>query len=70
MADSIIQFWKLDNPDHCRAFLKQAHLDGKPITTLTTESGKDISIDEASDEQVMEVAKWFSDAMKSTKKGH
>lgn len=67
----VTSVWKLDSPMHCRDFLKKAFLDGKPITTLTTESGKDISIDEASDEQVMEVAGWIAGAMeKAQKEGH
>lgn len=68
--DNVTKFWRLDSPSQCRDFIKSARLDGKQITTLTTESGKEISVDDASDEQVMEVAGWMAKAIEKAKKGH
>lgn len=62
---SVDKFWKLDSPSMCRDFLKQVRggPDGTPLTYLETESGKRLSIDEASDEQVMEAARWIAEAI-------
>ncbi len=59
------QFWNLNSPKMCRDFLKQVRIGpgGAQITQLTQADGKVISIDEASDEQVIELCKDFSDAL-------
>lgn len=63
------KFWKLDSPSMCRDFLKSVRHTDWPdgISYLQTASGKRLSIDEASDEQVMEVAGWFAEAMRRKK---
>lgn len=60
----INKFWKLDSPSMCRDFLKQIRLgkDGDRITFLQQSDGKQVSLDEASDEQVMQVANELAEA--------
>lgn len=58
-----IQFWNLNSPKMCRDFLKQLHF-GPPdkpeqcgkITHFDLEDGRRVSIEEATDEQVVDYA--------------
>lgn len=67
----VTQFWDLSSPKMCRDFLKNVRM-GDPnnpsrITYFQTVSGDQISIDEASDEQVLEVAKQIAEAVERRK---
>lgn len=67
---SIEKFWKLDSPSMCRDFLKQVRHGqppGKTIEYLETESGRRVSIDEASDEQVMQIANDIAESIGARK---
>lgn len=64
--------WDLSNPAHCRDFLKALRFDngtkeGSKITTLRQADGKEVTIDEASDEQVLELVNEFAQAMERSK---
>ena len=63
------QVWKLNSPKMCRDFLKQVQIGpaGSKITFLTQADGKQISLDEATDEQVMQVANELADALGKSK---
>lgn len=61
------KFWKLNSPSMCRDFLKAVRFpsdSGEPnkITFLQQADGKQLSIDEASDEQVMQIANELAEA--------
>jgi hypothetical protein len=63
---NVEKFWRLDSPAMCRDFLKSVRMGpkGSKITELTQADGKVLSIDEASDAQVLELANDLADAMK------
>lgn len=69
---NVQKFWDLSSPKMCRDFLKEVRFGDKKnpsrIEYFQTESGKQISIDEASDEQILEIAKDFAEAMEKAKK--
>lgn len=64
------KFWKLNSPKMCRDFLKSLRFgpQGSAITELTQADGKTISVDDATDEQVLQVANELAEAM--GKRGH
>lgn len=51
--------WNLDNPSEARQFLKELRFgdQGARIKYLKDANGRDIKIDDASDEQVLQVVK-------------
>jgi hypothetical protein len=55
---TVDHFWMLDSPSMRRDFLKKVRLGevGAKITFLRQADGKEVSVDEASDEQVLQVA--------------
>jgi len=57
MADTE-KYWKLNSPEVCRDFLKSLRFGPKQsrITCLKQDDGRELTIDEAPDDQVMEVA--------------
>lgn len=65
------KFWKLDSPQMCRDFLKSVRVGDPPgarVEFLGQADGKQISIDEATDQQVMEAAAMVADAIEKGKK--
>jgi hypothetical protein len=66
---SVTQVWKLDSPKMCRDFLKRVRFgEGKHITHLTQADGKEVSLDDASDEQLLQVANEIAEAIGKAKK--
>ena len=59
------QFWNLSSPKMCRDFLKQVRIGptGAQIKELTQADGKTVSLDEATDEQVLQVANEIAEAI-------
>ncbi len=68
MKNNLEQFWRLNSPSMCRDFLKQIRLDGKEITVLTQADGKNVSIDEAADEAIMDLARELAHSMSEASK--
>lgn len=66
---SVEYFWNLSSPKMCRDFLKQVRIGpkGARITQLTQGDGKVITIDEATDEQVLQLCEEFAEAMNDRK---
>lgn len=67
---SVQKFWNLSSPKMCRDFLKQVRFgpQGAQITQLTQADGKVVTIDEATDEQVLQLCQEFAEAMGEKKK--
>jgi hypothetical protein len=65
MKPNITKVWKLNSPSMCRDFLKQVRIgkEGNQITYLQQADGKQVSIDEASDQQVLQVANELAEAI-------
>lgn len=70
MKQNLDKFWRLDSPSMCRDFLKSIRMGpwGGRIEYLQQADGKQISIDDATDEQVLQVAREFAEAFGSRKK--
>jgi hypothetical protein len=72
VSGEVTKIWKLDSPAMCRDFLKSLRWmengEERRITWLGTASGKQIPIDEASDEQVMQIANDLSAGMPTVNK--
>jgi len=62
---NVEKFWRLDSPSMCRDFLKYVciGLEGAKIEYLQQADGKRLSIDEATDEQVMELVQEIAEAI-------
>lgn len=55
--NKVEKFWKLDSPMMCRDFLRQIRgPNGQKILFLSLANGTDITLDQASDEQIMQAA--------------
>lgn len=69
--NNVSQFWDLSKPKMCRHFLKNLRIgpEGAKIEFLQTEDGGKISIDEATDEQILQVANDIAEAMEMAKQG-
>ena len=60
--------WNLNNPAHCRDFLKALRFDngtkkGSKVVDLKQADGKTVTIDEASDEAIIELVNEIAQAM-------
>lgn len=64
------KFWKLDSPKMCRDFLKSVRIgpDENKIEFLEQEDGKRITLDDASDDQIMQVAAEIAEAIELSTK--
>lgn len=60
-----VQFWDLSKPAMCRDFLKQVRIgpNESRITFLTDATGRQMSIDDASDEQILQITNDIASAI-------
>lgn len=67
---NVEQLWDLSSPKMCRDFLKKVRIgpQGASIEFLQQEDGTKFSIEEASDEQILQVANEIAEALKSMPK--
>lgn len=62
---SVTRFWTKKNANHAREFLREVRLGPHllPVTHLTTNTGKTILLEEATDEQIIDAANLLVDQM-------
>lgn len=67
MKNNVTHYWDLSNPKQCRNFLKEVRIgkEGAKITYLQQADGTEVSLDDASDDQILDVANQIAEAMNS-----
>jgi hypothetical protein len=66
---SVHKMWNLSSPKMCRDFLKNVRFgpEGSSITYLQQADGNQVSIDDATDEQVLQIAAELAEAFESVR---
>jgi len=69
-SSDLEKMWDFSRPEQCREFLKSVRIGqkGGQITHLMDSSGKELTIDEASDAQVLDLCKEIAEVLSDAKK--
>ena len=67
MSEKVVGIWHLNNPAHCRDFIKSCRMDfgmgEKPVTVIYTEDGVQHEVDDLTDRQAIAFAAQFAEWM-------